>query len=291
MRVGLFYSRLRVEEKALANALEARGVSVERVDVREQAFTLAAPALEGCDLFLVRCISHTQALYAARVVESWGRPVVNSSAAIQTCGDKLLTTLALLDAGLPTPETRLAFSPESALAAIEEMGYPVVLKPPHGSWGRLLARVTNRDAAEALLEHKATLGGVLHSAFYIQQYVAKPQRDIRVLVTGDEVIAAVYRHSDHWITNTALGGETSRCPLTPAIADLSLAAARAVGGGILAVDLLEAADGQLLVNEVNHTPEFHGAMTAAEVDIAGCMADHLLSLANHVLATPKETIV
>ncbi|MGQ9585348.1 MAG: lysine biosynthesis protein LysX [Anaerolineae bacterium] len=276
MRIGIFFSRLRVEEKAITQALQDRGAWVERLDVRQWAFLVGGADAEGYDGFLIRCISHTQALYAARLAETWGKPVVNSANVIQTCGDKLLTSVALAEAGLPIPETRVAFSPEAALQAIEEMGYPVVLKPMHGSWGRLLARVNDRDAAEALLEHKATLGGTPHSAFYIQEHVAKPGRDIRVLVAGQEVIAAIYRRSSHWITNTALGGEAAPCSLTPELTDISLRAAQAVGGGILAVDLLETADGRLLVNEVNHTPEFHGAMQVAEADIAGEMADYLL---------------
>jgi [lysine-biosynthesis-protein LysW]--L-2-aminoadipate ligase len=143
----------------------------------------------------------------------------------------------------------------------------------------LLARVSDRYAAEALLEHKATLGGYLHNVFYIQEYVDKPARDIRSLVVGDEVVYAIYRRSAHWITNTARGGEAVPCPLSSELADLSLAAARAVGGGIVAVDLMETADGRVLVNEVNHTPEFHGASQVVDVDIAGRMVEYAMKVA------------
>jgi [lysine-biosynthesis-protein LysW]--L-2-aminoadipate ligase len=182
------------------------------------------------------------------------------------------------------PRTVVALSPEQALAAIEEMGYPVVLKPPVGSWGRLLARVNDRDAAEALLEHKTMLGGYAHGIFYMQEYVSKPGRDIRTMVAGDQVVYAIYRRSEHWITNTAKGGDAEPCPLTSEIVDLSLAAARAVGvgngrPGIVAADLLETSEGQLLVNEVNHTPEFHGATQATETDIAGRVVDYVLEVA------------
>jgi len=156
------------------------------------------------------------------------------------------------------------------------MGYPVVLKPVVGSWGRLLSRINDRETAEAVLQHRAALGGPAHKVFYIQEYVDKGGRDIRTMVVGDEVVYATYRRSDHWITNTARGGESLPCPLTAEIRDLSLEAARAVGGGILAVDLLETPEGHLLVNEVNDTPEFHGAARAVDVDIAGCMADYVL---------------
>ena len=198
---------------------------------------------------------------------------------MSTCGDKVLTSAALQAAGVPIPRTVMALSVESALEAIEEMRYPVVLNPPLGSWGRLLAKLNDRETAEALLEHKATLGGYAHGVFYIQEYVDKPGRDIRTMVIGDRVAYAVYRQSEHWITNTARGGEAQPCPMSAEIVDLSLAAARAVGGGIVAVDLMETAGGQLLVNEVNHTPEFHGAAQATETDIAGQIVEHLLKLA------------
>ena len=154
---------------------------------------------------------------------------MNTSAVAATCGDKLLTSIALDEHGVPQPEVRIAFTPESALEAIETMGYPVVLKPAVGSWGRLLAKVNDRDAVEALLEHKTTLGSYHHSVFYIQKYVAKPGRDIRAFVVGDECIAAIYRNSEHWITNTARGGSATRCPITSELAAISLAGAKAIG--------------------------------------------------------------
>lgn len=293
MRVGILCSRIRVEEKLLFQAFRGRGVEAERID--DEAILLGLPGvppsrltepdsprtfrtelLGTYDVVLVRSISHSRALYASQMLRAGGIPTVNSPEVIALCGDKLLTSLTLARHGVPTPAVRVAFSPEAALAAMEEMGYPVVLKPLTGSWGRLLAKVNDRDAAEALLEHKQTLGGYLHSIFYIQEYVPKPGRDIRAMVVGDEVIYAIYRESDHWVTNTARGAKASPCPLTPELTDLALAAARAVGGGILAVDLLEDADGRLLVSEVNHTPEFHGAMEVVSVDIAGKMVDYVV---------------
>jgi [lysine-biosynthesis-protein LysW]--L-2-aminoadipate ligase len=159
------------------------------------------------------------------------------------------------------------------------MGYPVVLKPVHGSWGRLLAKVNDLQAAEALLEHKITLGGYQHSVFYIQEYVDKPGRDIRSFVVGDETVAAIYRNSPHWITNTARGGNAANCPITPEVDRISRAAAQAVGGGVLAVDILETPDGRLLVSEVNHTPEFRNSIAPTGVDIPGKMIDYIMEVA------------
>ena len=271
-------SRVRVEEKLLFAAFREKGIDFERIDPRRVIVDYDGTGLTQYDAVLVRCISHTRAFYITRWLADQGVPALSPHHVVATCGDKMLTTAALEAAGLPTPRTLMAFSPESALQAMEEMGYPVVLKPLSGSWGRLMARVNDRDAAEALLEHKSALG-VSHSVFYVQDYVDKPGRDIRTLVVGNSVVYAIYRSSDHWITNTARGGEAAPCPMTHDITSLSLAAAKAVGGGVLAVDLLETAEGKLLVNEVNHTPEFHGAAQATDADIAGQIVDHLLHLA------------
>ncbi|MGQ9598412.1 MAG: lysine biosynthesis protein LysX [Anaerolineae bacterium] len=279
MKIGVLCSRVRVEEKLLFNALADRGVPYDRLDPRDLVLELADNRWSRYDAILVRCLSHFHAYYATRWLENRGMTVVNPHHVVATCGDKMLTTAALQAAGLPTPRSMIAFTPEAALQAIEAIGYPVVLKPLVGSWGRLLARINDRDAAEALLEHKATLGGAQHGVFYIQEYITKPGRDIRTLVVGQELVCAIYRRSDHWITNTARGGQALPCPLTPELVRLSLAAAAAVGGGIVAVDLLESDNGRLLINEVNHTPEFHGASQVTETDIAGTMVEYLLQLA------------
>jgi [lysine-biosynthesis-protein LysW]--L-2-aminoadipate ligase len=181
----------------------------------------------------------------------------------------------------------IAFTPESALEAIEEMGYPVVLKPAVGSWGRLLSKVNDRETAEAILEHKQVLGSYHHSIFYIQAYVDKPARDIRSFVVGDETVAAIYRISDHWITNTARGGRAENCPITPEINELSLAAATAVGGGVVAVDLLETKDGQLLVNEVNYTMEYRNSIDTTGVNIPDVIADYVVKVGRGEAGTSR----
>jgi [lysine-biosynthesis-protein LysW]--L-2-aminoadipate ligase len=279
VKIAVICSRVRVEEKTLVAALEARSATVERIDPRDLHVDLAGKTLGAYDAALVRCLSHTRAYYVTRWLQSVGVPAISPHETVRVCGDKLLTTAALQEAAVPNPRTKLAFTPEAALEAIEEMGYPVVLKPLTGSWGRLLARVNDRDAAEAILEHKKTLGGYQHSVIYIQEYIEKPQRDIRSFVVGDETICAIYRTSDHWITNTARGGEVSNCPVTPEIDALSRAAAQAVSGGFIAIDLLETPDGRLLVSEANHTPEFRNCIDPTGVDIPGKVADAVLKAA------------
>jgi [lysine-biosynthesis-protein LysW]--L-2-aminoadipate ligase len=169
----------------------------------------------------------------------------------------------------------VAFTPESALEAIEQMGYPVVLKPVVGSWGRLLSKINDRDSAEAILEHKAVLGSYQHSVFYIQEYIEKPGRDLRAFVIGDRTVTAIYRKSPHWITNTARGGEGAICPVTPALDDICIRAAQAVGGGLLAIDLIEDPKRGLLVNEINHTMEFHTTVPLTGVDLPNLVVDYV----------------
>jgi [lysine-biosynthesis-protein LysW]---L-2-aminoadipate ligase len=164
------------------------------------------------------------------------------------------------------------------------MGYPVVIKPVVGSWGRLLAKINDRDAAEAVLEHKAMLGSVQHSVYYIQEYIRKPGRDIRAFVAGDRTVTAIYRHSEHWITNTARGGEGEMCPITPELDELCVRAAQAVGGGVLAVDVLEHPDRGYLINEINHTMEFHSLMPTTGVDIPGMIVDYTAEVARGKVA-------
>jgi [lysine-biosynthesis-protein LysW]--L-2-aminoadipate ligase len=229
---------------------------------------------------LERCINYSRALYSLRIFGDWGLSTVNTYEVVNTCGDKMLTTSALVRAGIPTPRTRVAFTPESALQAIEEMGYPVVLKPGVGSWGRLLSKVNDREAAEAILEHKQVLGSYHHSVYYIQEYIEKHGRDIRAFVVGDDTICAIYRASPHWITNTARGGKASNCPVTPELNELCMAAARAVGGGVVALDLFDDDDRGYLVNEINHTMEFRNSIDTTGVNIPAKVIDYTLQVAN-----------
>jgi [lysine-biosynthesis-protein LysW]---L-2-aminoadipate ligase len=276
-RVAILVSRIRVEEKLLLAALEAAGAAVQVVDDGELILRADEDrAALDADVALERSVSTARGLYSLRLLEMTGMPVVNSYPTAATCADKLLTTAALTEHGLPQPRVRLAFTPEAAIAAIEELGYPAVLKPVVGSWGRLLARINDRDAAEAVLEHKETLGSYQHGIFYIQEFIAKPGRDIRAFVVGERTICAIYRNSPHWITNTARGGQASNCPVTQAIDDLCQRAAAAVGGGVLAIDLLEHPERGLLVNEVNHTMEFRNSIHTTGVDIPGHIVDYVL---------------
>jgi [lysine-biosynthesis-protein LysW]--L-2-aminoadipate ligase len=280
LRIGVLFSRVRVEEKWIFAAMERRGLDYERLDDRRLFFDLDHPEpWQQFDAILERSISYTSGLYALRILNSWGVPTVNTAAVAEACGDKLATSNALGKAGVPQPRIMVAFSTESALEAIECLGYPVVLKPVVGSWGRLLAKINDRDAAEAVLEHKAVLGSVQHSVFYIQEYIRKPGRDIRAFVIGDQTITAIYRKSPHWITNTARGGEGEICPVTPELEEICCRAAHAVGGGVLAVDVIEHPERGFLINEINHTMEFHTTQPLSGIDIGGMIVDYVTQVA------------
>ena len=278
MAVGVLLSRVRVEEKLLLEELERRHIATKVIDDRDLVLALEKKPELGVDVVLERCIQHSRALYALSVLETWGIKTVNTFEVADVCGNKLLTTMRLIRDGVPSPRTRLAFTPESALAAVEELGYPAVLKPLVGSWGRLLSKVNDRDAAESILEHKDVLGTYIHSIYYVQEYIPKPGRDIRAFVVGDETIGAIYRYSDHWITNTARGGRAENCPVTPQLAELCVRAARAVGGGVVAVDVLEGPEG-MLVNEVNYTMEFRNSIDTTGVNIPAKVIDYVLEVA------------
>jgi [lysine-biosynthesis-protein LysW]--L-2-aminoadipate ligase len=283
MKIGMLHSRIRAEEKLLLQAFNKRGIEVDLMDDRKVIFEISsehcfAERYSEYDVVVERCINHSRALYSLRILNDRGIKTVNSAEVAAVCGNKLETTSALTAHGVPTPRTLVAFTPESALEAIDELGYPVVLKPAVGSWGRLLSKINDRDCAEAILEHKEILGSYHHSIFYIQEYTNKPMRDIRAFVIGGEVVAAIYRHSDHWITNTARGGESSNCPISDEMREICRKGAIAVGGGTVALDLVEDPDKGLLVLEVNYTMEFRNSIEPTGVDIPDRMVDFVLNV-------------
>lgn len=288
MRIAVLVTLIRPEEKLLIAAFQAQGIEPDVILDRDLNFDVNAGAEQlspsgvawrDYDVVLERCVSTSRGLYAMALLNSWGVTTINSYPTASVCADKLLTSLALARDGVPQPATRLAFTPESTMDAIQTIGYPAVLKPVTGSWGRLLARVADANSAEAIIEHRETLGDYNHHVYYVQEYVNKPGRDIRAFMVGDRTICAIYRASEHWITNTARGGVASNCPVTPELDDLCRRSARAVGGGVLAIDVFEDAERGLLVNEINHTMEFRNSSAPTGVDIAAEVVRYAVSQA------------
>ncbi|WP_253773538.1 lysine biosynthesis protein LysX [Goodfellowiella coeruleoviolacea] len=276
--LAVLTSRVRLEERLLLAELRRRDIDFVQVDTRTLALRLEtgqrlALPYRGA---LSREISHTRNAYVSRLFEHAGVPVVNSSRIITLCGDKLLTTLALREGGLPTIRAMATLVPEAALAGMDDFGYPAVVKPLTGSWGKLMARLRDHEGAEAVLEHRGALPGPQHQITFVQEYVDKPGRDIKAYVFGGEVVGAIYKVHDHWRTNTARGGRAEVCPLTDELVKLLQDTASAVGEGVLGIDVIQHRDGTMYVNEVNHTPEFHGAIEVLGVDLVGAYVDYAL---------------
>lgn len=279
-KIALIQSILTKENRFILDELKKQGAEVTILDDRQLVLDFnQAEKFKEFDLIFERCLNHSRGLYLLNFFESLGIKTVNTYDIVRICGDKYLTSLLLQENKIPTPKVKLAFTPESALEAIEAMGYPVVIKPCVGSWGRLIAKINDRQSAEAIVEHKSTLGSYQHSIFYLQEYIEKPGRDIRAFVVGDQVIAAIYRSSQHWITNTARGGRAENCPLTEEIKRLGNQVAGVIGRGIISLDLFETDQG-LTVNEVNHTTEFKNSIETTGVNIPGLIAQYLISKAS-----------
>ncbi|MDS0220224.1 lysine biosynthesis protein LysX [Haloarcula sp. S1AR25-5A] len=288
MKVGLLYSRIRRDEKLLLSELRERDHEIEKIDVRKQQFNIheAPEAFDDLDIVVDRCLATSRSVYATKFAKAYGVPVVNGPEVADTCADKVNNSLALEAAGVPTPNTDVAFTKDAALESIEKFGYPCVLKPVVGSWGRLMAKIDSRSAAEAILEHKETLGHYEHKIFYVQEFVDKPGRDMRVLAVDGEPIAAMVRSSDHWLTNAAKGAETAEFELDDRALELVEKASDAVGGGLLGIDLMEVGvsesdtqDGRefedYTVHEVNHTVEFKALNEVTDVDVPAKVVDWL----------------
>lgn len=281
MRVAMIITRARAEEKLLLKAFQQRGIEPELV--RDQELVLNPRAIDPrwgkFAIVLLRTLSASRGLYLLEYFDAWGVPTVNSLRTASICADKFKTSLALAREGVPQPEARLAFTPQSTLQAVGELGYPAVLKPVMGSWGRLLAKVNDADAAEAVLEHRQTLGNFSYHVNFAQSYIDKPHgRDIRAFVIAGETICAIYRSSSHWVTSTARGALAENCPVSAELQDLCRRASDAVGGGVLAMDLIETGAG-LVLNEINHSMEFRNSIEPTGVDIAGRVVDFALTLA------------
>ena len=279
MTLGMLYDQIRYEEKRLIDAAKERELQFHTVDAKEININLTDPSdKHGFDeVVLQRCISYFRNLHLTAVLESKGIKVINSFEITKTCGNKLLTTILLSKAGIPTPKTMVAFTPETALQTLNEIGYPAILKPVIGSWGRMVAPLKDAETARAILEEREYMFP-LYQVYYIQEMVKRPPRDIRVILIGDEIAAGIYRYapSDDWRTNVARGGRAEICQITRELEEICSKVTNVVGKGVLGIDLMESPDG-LLVHEINHTPEFRGAESATSIDIADKILNYALS--------------
>ena len=278
MALRMLYTRLRAEEKLLAQGAERRGIPLSLHRLGEDFWGGGAGEEHFApgDLLLLRCIAHGENELLASHFTYRGWRTVNSREVISCCGSKGETSVLLEAAEIPQPAFRFAFSAEGALKAAEDLGYPVVFKPMSGSWGRLLAKVDSPEMAEAVVEHKLQLGGQ-HRHLYVQQYVEKEGFDVRAFIIGGEPRCAIRRYSQHWITNTARGGRAENQPLERDLEHLLRRVHEAVGGEFLAVDCFATSSGWM-VNEINDGGEFRNSIDITGVDIPGELLEHCASL-------------
>jgi [lysine-biosynthesis-protein LysW]--L-2-aminoadipate ligase len=275
----MLYDTARWEEKSLIEAAKKKGAEMETVDIKNVFVRLNGQSDFTGRVVLQRSVSYFKSMHATAAYEGLGAKVINPLHVATVTGNKLFAHMELNRAGVKTPKAIAAFSEESAVAALEEFGYPAVIKPTVGSWGRMIGLLRDRDAARAVIEDREHMFPLYH-IYYFEEFVERPPRDIRAIMVGERVVAAIYRYSGEgeWKTNMALGGRAEVCPVTKELEDVCVKATRAVGGQIVGVDLMESKRDGLVVHEVNNTTEFKNTVRVTGVDIPGLMVDYALSL-------------
>lgn len=277
-RIGIAYDRLRVEEKMLLNAARSLGCEAALIDVKvAKTSTLDVSDIIPADVVLERCVSYYRGLHYTSYLEFLGVSVINHLAVADLCGNKMRVSLLLKKSHISTPETRFAFSADAALATFEDAGYPLVIKPVVGSWGRGIMALRDRDAVDAIIEIRNVTDAPLDRIYYLQEIIDRPPRDIRVIVVDHEPVAAMYRMGGGFRTNVATGGAPTPCDHTGEVGEMASRASEAVGGGILGIDMMEDPERGLLVHEVNNTVEFRGISAVTDADIPGAMVRYAIS--------------
>jgi len=283
VELAIVYDKVRFEEKALYEKAQKKGVKAQLVDAKTVSISTESKKKDLAlgDVVMQRSVSHYRGLYLTACLEFLGYPVINKFKVGETCGNKLLTSLVLAKSKVPTPKTHFTFSAESAMENIRKTGFPLVLKPIVGSWGRGVFPLRDEEMAGIVVEMREEDDSPFARIYYVQEMIDRPPRDIRCIVTGDQLVTAIYRYSgeNEWRTNIARGGKAELAQISKELEDLALKAAKAVGGGILGVDMMEDKDEGLIVHEVNNTVEFHGASSVSKTDIPGAMIDYAVKVA------------
>jgi [lysine-biosynthesis-protein LysW]--L-2-aminoadipate ligase len=278
-KICIVFDRLRTEEKLLQKNAEELGYETSMVDAKITSFdTDSKPEnFEFGDVVLERCVSYYRGLHFTACLEFMNIPVINKFDVANTCGNKMITSMLLKKNNIPTPKTYFSFSAETALDNFEKVGYPLVIKPIIGSWGRSVMPVKDKDTAEAVIENRQVTDGPQDRIYYLQEMINRPPRDIRVITIGDQAISAMYRKSSGGFkTNIALGADPELCEITKEIEDLCEKTSKAVGGGILGIDLMEDKERGLVVHEVNNTVEFKGLVKVSKKNIPKEMIDYAI---------------
>ena len=275
----ILYDQLRWEEKSLIETAKKKDVKIQVINCRENSIELDNEKLGYCDdIILQRCVSYYNNLHSTAAFEGLGAKMINSLYTAIMCGNKLFTHMELLKFGIAIPKAYCAFSDQAAMNILNKNGYPKVIKPVVGSWGRMIALLKDKESAEAIIEDREYMYP-LYQVFYFEEFIKRPPRDIRCIVVGDKVVAAIYRYSgnNEWKTNMALGGRAEACMVSNEMEDICLRASKTMKGEILGVDLMESEEKGLLVHEVNNTTEFKNTVRVTGVDIPALIIDHVVN--------------
>jgi [lysine-biosynthesis-protein LysW]--L-2-aminoadipate ligase len=275
-KIRIVYDRVRSEEKMLEEKAIELGHDTKMIDAKITQISTESKKtdFDFGDVVLERCVSYFRGLHFTACLEFLDVPVINKFEVANNCGNKMITSLLLKKHNVPTPKTYFSFSSETALENLERIGYPMVIKPIVGSWGRGVIPLKDRETADAIIEVRELSDRPLDRIYYLQEMVKRPPRDIRVIAVGDQVISAMYRTSSgSFKTNIALGAEPILCEITKELEDVCMKASKAVGGGILGVDIMEDEKRGLVVHEVNNTVEFKGLAKVSKKNIPKEMID------------------
>ena len=279
-KICIVFDRLRTEEKMLEKAASELGHNAVMLDAKTTQVNTDSKRsdFDFGDVVLERCVSYFRGLHFTASLEFMDVPVLNKFQVANQCGNKMFMTLLLKKYNVPTPKTYFSFSSESASENIEKVGYPLVIKPVIGSWGRGVMQLKDKDTADALFEIRDITDSPHDRIFYLQELIKRPPRDIRVITVGDEPIAAMYRKSSGGFkTNIALGADPELCEITKEIEEISTKASKAMGGGILGIDIMEDKKRGLVVHEVNNTVEFKGLARVSRRNIPKEMVEFALN--------------
>jgi [lysine-biosynthesis-protein LysW]--L-2-aminoadipate ligase len=268
-RIGIVYEILRWEEKALIETASHYDLEIKPIHIHSVYIPIGfdKPSYLDIDIVVQRCISHVVALNSTIALESLGIKVINNSISTAIAMNKLWTLKILSGNGIPIPRTYITLDYGSSIEVAKIIGYPFVLKPVEGSWGRLIALVRDEEELRTLIEHRNYIQNPIYKINMIQQYIKKPNRDIRIFTIGNQVVAAIYRVSNHWITNTARGGVATPAKIDNELEDLAIRTAKAIGGEVLGIDVFEDPEKGYIVNEVNAVPEFKNTVIVTGVPI------------------------
>jgi len=209
-----------------------------------------------------------------RAIEEYDVKLINSRESLEIASDKFLTSVFLEKHQIPTPKTIICEDPKSALEAFEELGGDCVFKPLFGSKGIGITRLNDRAFAENVIYSLSRLNEV----FYLQEFIEHFNRDIRILVLGDRVVAGMYRVSDNWKTNIYAGAKAKPLEISDELENLAIKSAQITKTEIAGVDIIESSKG-FLVLEVNSIPGFTALQKVTSINLPGEIVNYFLESA------------